>query len=114
MNQLPHGSSRLNLMMRAFKYRNYRLFFGGQCVSLIGTWMQNVALSWLVYRLTGSPLLLGVTGFAAQAPSILLAPFTGPAADRFERRKILIVTQILSMLQALALAALVLRGSPQV
>jgi len=101
-------------MMRAFKYRNYRLFFGGQCVSLIGTWMQNVALSWLVYRLTGSPLLLGVTGFAAQAPSILLAPFTGPAADRFERRKILIVTQILSMLQALALAALVLRGSPQV
>jgi len=72
----------LELLLRAFKYRNYRLFFGGQCLSLIGTWMQSVALSWLVYRLTGSPLLLGVTGFASQAPSLLLAPFTGPAADR--------------------------------
>jgi MFS family permease len=101
-------------MLRAFKYRNYRLFFGGQCVSLIGTWMQSVALSWLVYRLTGSPLLLGITGFAAQAPSLLLAPLTGPAADRFDRHKILIVTQVLSMLQALALALLVLFGSPQV
>ncbi len=106
--------SRLSLMLRAFKYRNYRLFFGGQCVSLIGTWMQSVALSWLVYRLTGSPLLLGITGFASQAPSLLLVPFTGPAADRFDRRKILVVTQILSMLQAFALALLVLSGSPQV
>lgn len=106
--------SRLSLMSRAFKYRNYRLFFSGQCVSLIGTWMQSVALSWLVYRLTGSTLLLGITGFASQAPSLLLAPLTGPAADRFDRRKILILTQVLSMLQALALALLVLFGSPQV
>lgn len=105
--------SKLGLLLRAFKYRNYRLFFSGQCVSLIGTWMQTVALSWLIYRLTGSPLLLGVAGFAAQAPSLLLAPFTGPAADRFERRRILLVTQALSMLQALALAALVLFGDPQ-
>jgi MFS family permease len=105
--------NKLGLLLRAFKYRNYRLFFSGQCVSLIGTWMQTVALSWLIYRITGSPLLLGVAGFAAQAPSLLLAPFTGPAADRFERRKILIVTQTLSMLQALALAALVLSGTPK-
>ena len=103
----------LELLLRAFKYRNYRLFFGGQCLSLIGTWMQSVALSWLVYRLTGSPLLLGVTGFASQAPSLLLAPFTGPAADRFDRRKILLVTQVLSMVQALTLAALVLLGDPR-
>ena len=112
-----HGhstNSRLALTLRAFKYRNYRLFFGGQCISLIGTWMQTVALSWLVYRLTGSPLLLGVTGFASQAPSLFLVPFTGVAADRFDRRRILIVTQTLSMLQAFALAALVLAGSPQV
>ncbi len=105
--------SKLSLLSRAFKYRNYRLFFAGQCVSLIGTWMQTVALSWLIYRLTGSPLLLGVAGFAAQAPSLLLAPFTGPAADRFERRRILLVTQSLAMLQALALAALVLFGDPR-
>jgi MFS family permease len=103
----------LELLLRAFKYRNYRLFFGGQCLSLIGTWMQSVALSWLVYRLTGSPLLLGITGFASQAPSLLLAPFTGPAADRFDRRKILLVTQVLSMVQALSLAALVLFGDPR-
>ena len=101
-------------MVRAFKYRNYRLFFGGQAISLIGTWMQSVALSWLVYRMTGSALLLGVAGFASQAPSLLLAPFTGPAADRFDRRKILLVTQSLSMLQSLLLALLVLFGEPQV
>ncbi|OGR51442.1 MAG: MFS transporter [Elusimicrobia bacterium GWA2_62_23] len=110
---MPQGS-RLHLMLRAFKYRNYRLFFGGQAVSLIGTWMQSVALSWLVYRMTGSALLLGVAGFASQAPSLLLAPFTGPAADRFDRRRIMLVTQSLSMLQALALALLVTFGSPQV
>ena len=106
--------SRLALMLRAFKYRNYRLFFGGQCISLIGTWMQTVALSWLVYRLTGSPLPLGVTGFANQAPSLLLAPLTGVTADRFDRRRILLITQSLAMLQAFALAALVLSGTPQV
>jgi len=105
--------STLALLLRAFKYRNYRLFFSGQCVSLIGTWMQTVALSWLIYRLTGSPLMLGIAGFAAQAPSLLLAPFTGPAADRFERRRILLVTQTLSMLPALGLAALTLGGSPK-
>lgn len=105
---------KFELLLRAFKHRNYRLFFGGQCVSLVGTWMQSVALSWLVYRLTGSPLLLGVTGFASQAPALLLVPFTGVAADRFDRRRIMLCTQFLSMLQAFALALLVLAGSPQV
>lgn len=109
----PARNSRLGLLLRAFKYRNYRLFFGGQCVSLIGTWMQNVALSWLVYRITGSTLLLGVTGFAAQIPALLLAPLTGPAADRFDRRRLLVLTQTLSMLQALALGLLVLYGDPR-
>jgi MFS family permease len=102
------------LIFRAMKYRNYRLFFGGQCVSLIGTWMQNVAMSWMVYRLTGSALLLGVTGFASQIPSVLLAPFTGLAADRFDRRRVIIITQTLAMLQALVLGLLGLYGSPQV
>lgn len=106
--------SRLALMMRAFKYRNYRLFFGGQLISLVGTWMQSVAMSWLVYRMTGSALLLGVTGFAAQAPALFLAPFTGTAADRYDRRRIMLITQTLAMLQAAALALLVLFGHPQV
>ncbi|HCC48739.1 MAG TPA: MFS transporter [Elusimicrobia bacterium] len=113
MDRPPPHRSKLALLLRAFKYRNYRLFFSGQLVSLIGTWMQTVALSWLIYRLTGSPLLLGVTAFAAQVPTLLLAPFTGPAADRFDRRSILLLTQSLSMLQSLALALLVLFGSPQ-
>lgn len=112
MDQPPPRRSKLALLLRAFQYRNYRLFFSGQMVSLIGTWMQTVALSWLIYRLTGSPLLLGVTAFAAQVPTLLLAPFTGPAADRFDRRSILLLTQSLSMLQSLALALLVLFGDP--
>ncbi|HNW44055.1 MAG TPA: MFS transporter [Elusimicrobiales bacterium] len=116
MKNTPGGPvrSKLALILRAFKYRNYRLFFGGQLISLIGTWMQTVALSWLVYRLTGSPLMLGVAGFASQAPSLFLAPLTGVAADRFDRRRIMLITQTLSMLQALVLALLVLAGSPQV
>ena len=109
----PSHRSGLGLLLRAFKYRNYRLFFAGQGVSLVGTWMQTVALSWLIYRLTNSALLLGITGFLAQVPALLLAPLTGPAADRFDRRRILLITQTLAMLQSLALAALVLLGSPQ-
>jgi MFS family permease len=106
--------SGLRHVFRALKYRNYRLFFGGQCISLVGTWMQTVAMSWMVYRLTGSALLLGVAGFASQIPSVLLAPFTGVAADRLDRRRLIIVTQTLSMLQALALGLLSYYGSPQV
>src|SRR5436309_11874652 len=94
--------------LRALRSRNYRLFFGGQSISLIGTWMTRLATSWLVYRLTGSALLLGLIGFAGQIPSFLLGPFAGAWVDRMDRQHTLVVTQILSMLQSLALAVLAL------
>jgi MFS family permease len=93
-------------VVRALKHRNYRLFFGGQTVSLVGTWITRVATSWLVYRLTGSEWLLGVAAFAGQIPLLVLAPFGGVLGDRWDRRRILVVTQILSALQSLALALL--------
>ena len=96
--------------MRALRHRNFRLFLGGQIISLAGTWMQQVALSWLVYRLTRSPFLLGLVGFAGQLPSLLLAPLAGVWADHGNRRRIVIATQALAMVQALLLAALVLGG----
>ncbi len=101
-------------LMRALRYRNFRLFFIGQGISLIGTWMQQVAMSWLVYRLTGSALLLGTVGFCSQIPTFLLASFAGVLADRVSRRNLLVCTQTLSMIQAFVLAALVLTGSVQV
>ncbi|MDA8242817.1 MAG: MFS transporter [Elusimicrobia bacterium] len=104
----------LSLMMRAFKYRNYRLFFGGQGISLIGTWMQRIAMSWLVYRLTGSAMLLGVVGFCGQIPTFLLSPIAGVLADRFDRHRILLATQTLAMLQAMTMAWLTLSGRVQV
>src|SRR5512140_683105 len=91
-------------MIRALTHRNYRLFFGGQSVSLVGTWITRVATSWLVFRLTGSEFLLGIVAFAGQIPLLLLAPFGGVIGDRWDRRTILIVTQVLSALQSLALA----------
>jgi MFS family permease len=93
---------------RALRNRNFRLFFGGQTISLIGTWMTRVATSWLVYRLTGSALLLGTVSFAGQIPTFLLAPFAGVLVDRLDRRQVLVWTQTLSMFQSLALAALTL------
>lgn len=93
---------------RALRSRNYRLFFIGQGISLIGSWMTRLATSWLVYRLTDSAFLLGLVAFAGQAPSILLPPLAGVWLDRFDRHRVLIITQVLSMLQSLALAALVL------
>jgi MFS family permease len=93
---------------RALRHRNFRLFFGGQSISLIGTWMTRVATSWLVYRLTKSPLLLGTVGFAGQIPTFLLAPLAGVIVDRVDRRKVLVWTQALAMVQSLALAALTL------
>ena len=93
-------------IFRSLQYRNYRLFFSGQSLSLIGTWIQRIALPWLVYRLTGSAFLLGLVGFAGQIPTFLLAPFTGVLTDRWNRYHILIVTQILAMIQALALTLL--------
>ena len=97
-------------MTRALRHRNYRLFFSGQSVSLIGTWITRIATSWLVYRLTGSELLLGVVGFCGQVPTLFLAPFAGVIVDRADRQRILIVTQVLSMLQSAALAALTFSG----
>ncbi|BCS54401.1 MFS transporter [Geobacter sp. SVR] len=101
-------------LLRALRSRNYRLFVAGQSVSLVGTWMQQVAMSWLVYRLTGSATLLGVVGFFSQIPSILISPVAGVLADHWDRRRLLIVTQMLAMLQAAFLAAAVLTGIVQV
>src|ERR671935_1592051 len=95
-------------ILRALQHRNYRLFYAGQSISLIGTWMQRIAMSWLVYRLTGSALLLGVVGFAGQIPTFLIAPFTGVFVDRYNRHTILIATQTLAMVQSLILAVAVL------
>src|SRR6185312_8449939 len=98
----------LGFMLRALGHRNYRLFFGGQSISLIGTWMTRIATSWLVYRLTGSALLLGLVSFAGQIPTFLAAPFAGVWVDRWNRHRVLVATQILAMLQSFALAALAL------
>lgn len=106
--------SRWQMASRALRHRNFQLFFSGQLISLIGTWMQSVAQSWLVYRLTGSALLLGSVGFASQIPVFLFAPLGGIAADRFNRRYIVIATQIASMLLAFVLAALTLSHKVQV
>ena len=104
----------LKNIFRSLRYRNYRLFFSGQSLSLIGTWIQRIALPWLVYRLTGSAFLLGVVGFAGQIPTFLLAPFTGVLTDRWNRYHILIITQILAMIQAFALALLFFTESVEV
>ncbi|MGD1106216.1 MAG: MFS transporter [Terracidiphilus sp.] len=95
---------------RALRHRNFRLFFGGQTISLIGTWMTRIATSWLVYRLTGSALLLGTVSFAGQIPAFLFAPFAGVWVDRLDRRQVLVWTQTLAMIQSFLLAALTLSG----
>lgn len=104
------GGRKLPAVIRALRHRNYQLFFSGQLVSLIGTWMQTVAQSWLVYRLTGSSLLLGAVGFASQIPVFFLAPVGGVVADRRSRRGVLLATQACSLGLALILAALTLSG----
>ncbi len=103
-------TTRVPGLLRALEHRNFQLFFTGQLISLIGTWMQNVAQSWLVYRLTGSALLLGTVGFASQIPIFLLAPAGGIIADRYNRHRIVIATQAASMVLALILAVLTLAG----
>jgi MFS family permease len=103
----PHARA-VPRALRALRHRNYRLFFFGQLVSVSGTWMQTVAQSWLVYRLTGSAVLLGLVGFASQIPVFLFAPLGGVVADRHSRRQVLIATQAASMLLALILAILTL------
>ncbi len=100
----------VRLALRSFRYRNYRLFFAGQGISLIGTWIQNIAMSWLVYDMTNSAFLLGIVGFAGQIPSFLLTPFAGVMADRWNRHRMLVITQLLAMVQAFILALLILSG----
>jgi MFS family permease len=97
-------------LLRALRHRNYRLFFAGQSLSLVGTWITRIATSWLIYRLTGSALLLGIVGFCGQIPTLFLAPVAGVYVDRWDRHRVLVVTQVLSMLQSFALAGLALAG----
>lgn len=104
-------ASRVAFMLRAFSYPNYRLFFGGQIVSLVGSWISMTATSWLVYRLTGSPMALGIVGFAGQFPGFVLGPFAGALLDRWDRHRVLVVTQTVSMLQSFALAYLTFSGN---
>ncbi len=106
----PRQSTGISHAWRALRHRNFRLFFGGQTISLVGTWMTRVATGWLVYRLTGSALLLGTVSFAGQIPTFLVAPFAGVWVDRLDRRQVLVWTQALSMVQSLSLAALTLTG----
>ncbi|HEY1160139.1 MAG TPA: MFS transporter [Terracidiphilus sp.] len=106
--ETPPAASGSSHAWRALKHRNFRLFFGGQSISLVGTWMTRIATSWLVYRLTGSALLLGTVSFSGQIPTFLFAPFAGVWVDRLDRRQVLVWTQALSMVQSLALAALTL------
>src|SRR4051812_16965054 len=104
------GGISWQVVLRALRHRNYRLFFGGQGISLIGTWMTRVATGWLVYRLTDSAFLLGLVSFAGQIPILFLGPFAGVWVDRLDRRQVLIATQVLSMIQSFWLAALALSG----
>ncbi|MFB3925703.1 MAG: MFS transporter [Syntrophales bacterium] len=108
---MSENQIRFKFILRALHHRNYRLFFGGQGISLIGTWMQQIAMSWLVYRLTNSALLLGIVGFSTQIPVFLFASIAGVYADRWNRYRILVVTQTLSMIQALILSFLTLTGA---
>src|ERR1043166_4374926 len=104
----------MNNSLRAFRYRNFRLFFTGQSISLIGTWMQVVARGWLVYPMPGSPFLLGLTGFLSQIPILLFAPFAGWLCDRFNRKRLLLVSQVLLALQGAAMAMLTISGTIEV
>lgn len=106
--------SEFSFIVRALRYRNYRLFFGGQGISLVGTWMQSIAISWLVYRLTGSALMLGVVGFVTQVPAFFLTPLAGVLIDRWDRYRILIFVQALEAIQALILTILFFSGKLEV
>src|SRR5437588_11781017 len=110
----PARVSRLRAMGRAFAGRNYRLFFAGQGVSLVGTWMSRLATGWLVFRLGGSdaPWLLGVVSFAGLAPAFFLGPLAGVLVDRWNRHAVLVVTQVLAMLQSAALAWVAFTAAP--
>ena len=109
--EIASGRRAMPSIGRALRHRNYRLFFTGQSISLVGTWLTKVATAWLVYRLTGSAWLLGVVGFAGQIPTFLLAPLAGVLVDRWDRRRVLLAAQTLAMVQSALLAALTLGGS---
>ncbi len=106
----PKQIGRLAATVRALRHRNFQLFFAGQLISLVGTWMQTVAESWLVYRITGSSLMLGIVGFASQVPVFLLSPLGGMVADRYNRHRVVIATQTTAMILAGIYAALILGG----
>ncbi|MGB5156619.1 MAG: MFS transporter [Desulfobacterales bacterium] len=106
----PDEQTALKFIFRSLKHKNYRLFFIGQSISLIGTWIQRIAISWLVYKLTNSVFLLGVVGFADQIPTFLLSPLAGVLTDRLNRYHIIIVTQILAAIQALILTCIYFYG----
>jgi MFS family permease len=110
INTAPSLFDSVRVILRSLRHRNYRLFFIGQGLSLVGTWMQSVAMSWLVYRMTNSPFFLGVIAFAGQVPTFAIAPLAGVMADRLSKRRIVIGTQICSMIQAIILAVLVYTG----
>ncbi len=97
-------------LLRALRHRNYKLFFSGQLISLIGTWMQGLAMGWLVYRMSNSAFMLGLVGFASQIPTLILSPFAGVLLDRWNKHKVIVITQTLSMVQAFILSYLVLSG----
>jgi MFS family permease len=107
----PQPARGLKFLLRALGSRNYRLFFLGQGVSLIGTWMQRVAMSWLIYDLTKSAFLLGFIGFLSMLPTFLVSPIAGVLIDRWSRHRVIVITQVLAMLQAFVLAGLVLTGT---
>ncbi len=102
--------SRIQRMFQALRHRNFRLFFMGQSISLLGTWMQMTAVAWLVWRLEHNAFLLGLAGFAARIPAFILAPLAGVLVDRWNRHRLVLVAQVLSMIQALALAGLMFSG----
>ena len=101
-------------MLRALRHRNFALFIGGQVFGLVGYWIQQIALAWLIYRLTGSATLLGVLAFASNLPVLLLAPFAGLWSDRFDRHRMMLATQVFEMLQAVALTALAFSGAIEI
>src|ERR1051326_1303459 len=113
--QNPNGTAepvglRLPSALRALRHRNFQLFFSGQLISLVGTWMDTVAESWLIYRLTGSSILLGTVAFCSQIPVFLFAPLGGTIVDKVNRRNLIVITQAASMVLAGMLAFLTLTG----
>src|ERR1700692_4371961 len=106
--EMPLPARSISHAWRALRHRNFQLFFAGQSISVLGTWMTRLATAWLVYRLTHSALLLGVVGFAGQIPAFLLAPFGGGWIEHLDRRKLLVWTQAVASIQSLAMAALTL------